>query len=70
MLLVFGNSSTYVNHVGEVTLSEVVQDACLIEVTEVSHVFHAIKLGRVHLFRLVHVNRGFLESIRWVEELK
>ena len=56
-------------HVDEVRLESVpkiVKDASLVQDTEICHVLHLVKLGRVHLLYIVrtaHRNGGINEAI-------
>ncbi len=54
--------STHVDKSGDVARLEVVQHCCLVEVGQVRHVVHLLKLGRIHRLDVVFFHSLLLES--------
>ena len=51
---------TYIDETGIITLTKVMENRCLVEVGESSHVFNLLKLWRIHLLGDIEGNLDIL----------
>lgn len=53
-------SNTYIDQFGIVALTQVVQHGGVVQIRQVGHVFHFLKLGRIDRMTLLFLERLFL----------